>query len=706
MPRSLRGFLLGCIAIAFAYVLLHAREPLRLNVGDPSSDASVLATIKHVQQDGFFEPPAPGAGRTFHAPPLAELGYSAVGRYLGVGDIATLRLFALACSVLAVVLLFQYARRIWNDTIALLATALFTTSFLWMTYADSLAQVPVLQASGFLALWGLVRAIETRQRRYYAAAFLGAWACYLASYDFWLFLPAAVVFTIHKKLGNPFARGNQHFVVICVAGCVAGMVTSTLFAAGAVGWQELPADPFGRASTALNRKLAAPLPVLLRRYTFLLTPLVWVTLAHTAWRVVRAPSVRSVLTDGVTWMLGVAALALGAFSLRAVSLMFGAQPLLLFASIGSALLIQRLLEGGWLRRALAVAWLVAVPAWSFYFLLSHPRSTLDRDDVATVNAYLAASDRNDFVISNLLAAGPIQVAFERHTLAAIDTPDPTQAPGKMLEVLEAAGTDYVHAVIFTTPDSRFLDRSLALLARSRPLGWVTSWPHVRRSMANGMVGEYDRYVRANLARVGAKQVLHLRTFDVYRIDRAALLDAVGRSIPVVRTIDMGSFGANKHKLLGWSEPKLTEEEGLGVASVDGYAPCANPVIEHRAGEPGSNGCETVPTRAGLKVLDKGWTRSAQLMIRVERACDLRVTLELASPGLLAVSLEDFTAPPCAPDAHVAVVIPRRAVRAGINILTIEKRLSVDKQPGVDKRLGPKGLRADVASITIEPDCSP
>ena len=706
MPRPLRSLLLGCIAIAFGYVIVHAREPLRLNVGDPSADAGLLATVKHVQQAGFFEPPAPGAGHTFHAPPLAELGYSAAGWCLGLGDIATFRLFALACSALAVVLLFQYARRIWNDTIALVATALFTTSFLWMSYADSLAGVPVGQAAGFLALWGLVRAIETRQRRYYAAAFLGAWACYLASYDFWLFLPAAVLFTIHKKLGNPFARGNQHFLVICVAGCVAGMATSALFAPAAVGWQELPTEPFARARPALERKLAAPLPVLLRRYTFLLTPLVWVTLAHTAWRVLRAPSVRAVLADGVTWMLAVAALALGAFSLRAVTQMFGAQPLLLFASIGSAVLIERMLERGGLRRVLAVAWIAAAPAWSLGFLLGHPRATLDRDDVATANAYLAASDRNDFVMSNLLSAGPIQVAFDRHTLAAIDTPDPTQAPGKMLEVLEAAGADYVHAVIFPTPDSRFLERSLGLLTRTHPVAWVTSWPHLRRGPANSLISAYDRDVREDLARVGAKQVLHLRSFDVYRIDRAALLDAVARSIPVVRTIDLGSIAANKHKLLGWSEPKLTEQEGLGVSSVDGYAPCANPVIEQRAGEPGSNGCETVPTRAGLKVLDQGVTRSAQLMIRVERACDLRVTLELASPGLLAVSLEDATAAPCAPEAHVAVVLPRRVVHAGINILTIEKRLSLDKSPDADRRSGPAGLRADVASITIEPDCGP
>jgi len=44
MPRLLRIYLLGCITIAFAYLFLHAKEPLRLNVGDPWSDAVVVSS--------------------------------------------------------------------------------------------------------------------------------------------------------------------------------------------------------------------------------------------------------------------------------------------------------------------------------------------------------------------------------------------------------------------------------------------------------------------------------------------------------------------------------------------------------------------------------------------------------------------------------------------------------------------------------------
>ena len=34
-------------------------------------------------------------------------------------------------------------------------------------------QAPVMQCTGWLALWGLIRAIETRRKRHYAAAILG-----------------------------------------------------------------------------------------------------------------------------------------------------------------------------------------------------------------------------------------------------------------------------------------------------------------------------------------------------------------------------------------------------------------------------------------------------------------------------------------------------------------------------------------------------
>src|SRR4051812_5785168 len=106
---SLRGrLLLGWIAITFGYLLLHSHEPLRLSIGDPWSDANVLSSSSYVKQYGFLQPSSPDildigpltadSYRYIHYPPLAEITYGAITKYLGVSDIGTLRLFAIGFS--------------------------------------------------------------------------------------------------------------------------------------------------------------------------------------------------------------------------------------------------------------------------------------------------------------------------------------------------------------------------------------------------------------------------------------------------------------------------------------------------------------------------------------------------------------------------------------------------------------------------------
>lgn len=721
MQRLLRIYLLGCMAIAFAYLLVHVREPLRLNVGDPWSDAEVLSSVASIKQHGFTTDAIDvdlligEAYRPTHYPPLAEVVYGAIGK-LGIaelGGIAAFRLFALAFSVLAMWLLFSWARRIWGDTVALIATALFSTSALWMMYADGIHRPPGALAACFLALWGLVRAIETPMWRYRVAAIAGSFWCVLAGSGDWILVVAGVLFTIYIKRGNPFARGNRRFVVICAAGGLAAAFTMSLFDFGPVEWQ--PGVLEWR--TSIDDRLVATLATLLRRCTLVLTPMFWITVVYAAWRALRAPSLTSVLQDGMTWLAAVAAIVLYLHAQDAESPILRVQPLLPFSVIGSAILIARLLERGSIRRALAIVWVAAAPAWGLYIMLSHPRSVLDRDDVAKVRAYLETNDRNDFVISNLKADAPLQVAFDRHTWPAFDTDDDINAhPMRlwMLELFEVTGTDYVHAVIFTTPDSRFVDRSLGQILMPRRLASVTGWPYIVRAKANEIVRDYDRKVLKNLGLVGAKQVLHLDNFDVYRIDRSAVIEATGRALPVVRAIDFSSFGSDKYKLLGWGAPKITEED-LGASSIDGHSRCQNPVLERRAGGPAVQGCGTALTRSGLSALDRGFVNRAQLMIRVERACDLRLTLELSSPARvpaitavvdlvaqlsqlplkvlpsapIGIAIHDFTDWQCEAGDRASFLVPARSVRAGVNVITFEKK---------------RDARADVISLAIEPVC--
>ena len=693
MPRLLRIYLVGCIAFAFGYLLLHVREPLRLNLGDPWSDADVMSLVQP------------------HGRPLAAMLHGALRR-LGVRDVGMFRLFALALSALGAWWFLQYARRIWGHRVGLVATALLTTSLLWMTYADSLHLPPIMHASCFLALWAVVRALETGQRRYAAAALLGSFACVFAAYDDWLFLPAGVLFTIHVKRGNPFARGNRRLLIICAAGGLAAIFASS----------QLGLGPISRQGS-IDHMLATPLAALVRRYTLVFTPMFWVTVGYATWRALRAPSLTWAIEDSLTWMLVVAAVCLYVAPEGTEAPMLRAQPVLPFYAIGSAILIARLLESGRLHRALAMAWATAGPVWGVYILLSHPRSVLDRDDVAQVHAYLASHDRNDFVLSNLLSDGPIEAAFARHSWPAFEVLegiDAHRAQLEVLELLESAGTDYVHAVIFTTAESRFVDRSLGQLVQHRSLPSVTGWPHVVRSKANSIIRDYDQRVSKHLAAVGAKRVLHLRNFDVYRVDRASVLEVAGRSLPVVRAIDFGSLGASKFTLLGWGNSWRTEADQRAVTSIDGYDTCSNPVLDPTGALPG-NACETTLTRSGPRVIDARTVARAQLMIRVERACDLRLTLELAaasrlealalelaasSPSAqlavermvstpLEISINDFTATQCLAAKRVSFVIPKRSVREGINVVTLAKRRSGAVEP-----------RADVLSLAIEPICEP
>jgi hypothetical protein len=717
MSRLLRFYLLGCIAFAFAYLLLHVWEPLRLNVGDPWLDATLVSSVEHIKQNGFttdtvaVDPLIWPAYRPTHPPPLAEMTYGAMGK-LGItppGDIGAFRLVALALSALAMWLLFSYARRIWSDTVALIATALFSTSALWMMFADSVHRPPGTYAFCFLALWGLVRAIETRQPRHHAAVIAGSFACWFAASDDRILLLAGVLFTIYVKLGNPFGRGHRRFVLLCAAGCLAGFALRSLLDIDPVEWQP------GVIEWQMNtgNKLTSPVATLLRRYSLVFTPMFWITLGYTAWRVLRAPTLSSVLRDGMTWLVAVAAIFFYVSSqygmAAAASPMLRAEPLLPFYAIGSAILIARLLEGGRIQRALAIVWVAAAPVWAFAIMLSHPRSVLDRADVAKVRSYLAANDQNGFVMSNLMSDGPIQAAFDRLSWPAAEADDETNTHPmqvQMLDLFETTGSDRVHAVIFTDPDSRFVDRSLGQLLMRRRLASVTGWPNMVRSKTNALIRDYDRRVVKFLEAVGATRVLRLSNFDVYRIDRQTVLELVGRPVPVVRRIDFSSHASYKHKLLGWGEPKVTDEEHLGASSIDGHATCVNPVLEHRAGEAASPACGTMLTGYGLAVLDRGFVNRAQLMIRVERACDLRLTFELASSSqlwrsplkiasssLLELSLNDFTGSQCERSNRVSFLIPQRSVREGVNVITLEK-----------KRLGPLGPRADVLSLVIEPIC--
>lgn len=671
MPRFLRIYLLACIALAFGYLVVHAGESLRLSVGDAWADASVMLAIEHGTRD----------------PPLATLVYGAVARMFGADRIILFRLLALGFSGLAAGLLYQYARRMWNERVAVIATALTTTSLLWMLFADSLQRPPIMHAACFLALWGVVRVLETRRLAHYLAVLIGTFVCLYAGSNDWLFLPLGVVFTIYVKRGNPLAGDNWYPLAVCALAALIAAALRSPFTADPATWQG-----------ALDRGVASSYATLVRRYTALLTPMLWVTLAWSVWRALRTPSPKAALEDGTTWMLVAALLFIylpfprwGAATLRP-------QLLLPLYAIGSALLIERLFDNGrWLRRTLATAWCVLAPLWGLWLAVSHPREVIASDDLTRANAYLAQNDRNSFVLSNLLADGPMVSAFGRHGWTeTFRDATPETAHGRMLELFETTGTDYVHAVIFTTPGSRFVDRSLPqVMGRRMPS--VDGWPYLVRAKVKSLVATYDRQVLRTLEAVGAKRVLQLGNFDVYRIDRATAFEVAGKSVPVVKQIDFTSLAALRHQLLGWGDPVEPGAPGTTPASIAGYARCWNPIAVTT--QPAPNGCTMVETPSGLDVLDVRGVSRADLMVRVERACDQQLTVTLAAPARVDILVNGVPVLGCGDPQWgtitASVRVPQRAVHAGVNTITFS-----------DAQSDPKTVRPELRTLVIEPRCEP
>jgi hypothetical protein len=653
------------------YLFAHSQEPLRLDIGDPWSDANVLCSINYVKDYGFMKtsftdvldvgPLTRDSYHYTHYPPLAEITYGAIGKYLGVDSIGIYRLFALTFSAAAMWFLFLYARRMYGDTVALVAAALWQGSLIWLLYADSIHQAPIFQLSTFGCLCALERAIATRMKRFYVGAALASFACFLTSYDGWLFLPAAVLFTVWKKSGNPFARGNRHFVAICAAGCVAALVAKSIFVIGAVGWHEFVSDLhfqfLERSGSTFDRALSSPWPTLERRFTQVLSPLVWVTIAFYVVRAVRAPSIRAVLDDGATWMLVCALGFLSLFSELAATQMLPTQVMLPFYSIGTALIVERMLARSLRWRILAMAWIVTALGWGAFFFARIPRAVMPPSEVAAVNEYLKAHDHNDFVLNNLMASGQIQWGFQRHDFAlpsAAEGPEADYtAQLDMYGAFKLLNTDSMTGIVFKDPDALYIDKSLWPLVAANRMWSITGAPYFWSAKAHRQIGIYDKRIVAGLHAVDAERVLELPHIDVYRIDRDKVLARLAAAVPAKTFLDITGSSSTPQRLLGWG------------SYIVGASECPNP--------PGMP-CKTVLTKRGIEIPDAIDRRRGELMIRVPDSCDLHLRIRLHQPGLFSIDMNDFHSEPFFTDV-ADVVVPRRAVKPGVNIVGFDAELA-------------------------------
>jgi hypothetical protein len=232
----------------------------------------------------------------------------------------------------------------------------------------------------------------------------------------------------------------------------------------------------------------------------------------------------------------------------------------------------------------------------------------------------------------------------------------------MLQLFELTGTDSVHAVIFTDPSSRFSDLALSTIAMPRRLWSVLGWPQIARHKSNALIREYDQRVLANLTALRATNVLQLRHFAVYRIDRAATRAAFEERVPATTRIDFDSVDASLHELLGWDP--LRASYATPGTTLHGFRRCPD---KH---------CKTVATGHGLVVPAAQLAHTGQLMIRVDKACDLALTAAFAGPSEVRFVANGF-ATASVRGSPVTVTIPASALSVGVNVIELE-----DLSPGL------------------------
>jgi hypothetical protein len=694
MPRRFRQLLIAWIALCQVYLFAHSQEPLRLDIGDPWSDANVLCSINYVKDYGFLEtsftdvldvgPLTKDSYHYTHYPPLAEITYGAIGKYLGVSSVGIYRLFALVFSGVAMWFLFLYTRRMWGETVALVATALWQGSLMWLLYADSIHQAPIFQLSTFGSLLALERAITTRERRFYIGAVAGAFAGFLTSYDGWLFYPAAVLFTVYVKSGNPFARGNRHFVALCAGGCILALVAKSIFVAGAVGWHEFVADLhfqfLERSGSTFDRTFGSPWPVLVRRFTQVFSPWIWVTIAYHVVRAVRAPSVTYVLRETHVWMLLCALAFLSVFAELAATQLLPSQVMLPFYAIGTAAIVEKMLARSLRWRLAAMVWVVTALVWSAFFFVRIPRAVMPPDEIAKVNEYLAAHDHNDFVLNNLMASGQIQWAFQRHDLAVFSGDD--QGPDaefwaqlSMYGFFLDSNTESVTAVVFTDPDAFYLDKSLWPLISDRRQWSVIGSPYLWSAKTHRVIADYQKRVVFGMTATGAERVLALPHMDVYRIDRSKVIERLEAAVPVLPVFDITGTSSARNRLLGWS----TDIIGTDI--------CPKPFGQQ---------CKTILTKRGIELPELLNTKRAELMIRVPEGCDLHLKAHLREPRPFAIDVNDFHSGILVGDV-AEVTVPRTSLKPGVNIVGFDGKLAASMH--LFKLLG-------VQITTVEVSCTP
>ncbi len=537
--------------------LYHAAfEPLRLNWGDPWSDANVLTAIEYSAKYGFLKtsftdvldvgPLTAESYRYTHYPPFSEILYGLVRRVVGKADIGIYRLCAITSSAAGLAALHVYVKRVFGVIAAAMAVIFFATNALFLQYADSIHQAPVLMATGMGVLAASAAWLQQQRTRSLVLVGSLAFLCFLTAYDYYFFIPVAVFATALLLGKRPFERVTTRLVVVVATGGLAAIVVKSLFVSGALGWEGFKADFafqfLERATTRYSAEYRFGIAQLMFvRLALYLTPLFFVLVLFHAVSAVRKSRAALPLV-----FLAAGAPFLVVFSQLTATQVLPTQCLVPYYAIGFAVVAARLFE----RRVVWGTALVAVlVGWQTFHVATFEKSFLARADAAKIEAYLEQQDHNDFVFTNLLADGPIQYYFHKHLMPVVV--DKQWALGYYRAILDRVDEE-VHFVFFDDPNTRFIDKSLwPLVAPDR--GWheLGAPPWFRASLFTSIT-RYDDSARFSIEQVG-RRIFSTGQVTVYALafsDMVALMKRNPTLQRVTETIDFGDASSDDYKLHG------------------------------------------------------------------------------------------------------------------------------------------------------------
>lgn len=575
------GWIVGALSSLFLVATIG--QPLRINWGDPWSDSNAQNAGHFFVKYGWaktavtpildIEPLTPDSLRYTHYPPLPDILNGLQRELFGTNDISGFRITAVGLSVLSLYLFYRWVLGLWGTTAASFSLALFSGNLLWLQYADTVHHVPIYSATGFGALLCASRFIVERKARHLVGVGVLTFLCFLASYDYVIFLPLMVVATALMREKRIWSPGTRRLFAALAVGAVTAIAAKYSLVIWAVGWNRFYSDlifQFHERATAkhANAYREGLASITLFRLWRFFTPLFFFVLAAHVLLLASKVVARGRAVAAAGWTTTpLMLLVAGVPFLVVFTQLFCEQyhPTLLllpYFAIGTGTLLARCWESPRLR-AVAVGALVFLLGWQLNEVVEFPKRFLSRSDVSAIRTLLNEKDDRHFVLTNGTQIAPFLYYWNRYAL------NPTGfAPEDVLRYLTGLHDEFGDAPIrfvhFTNPEEIAFDKYVyAAFVAEKKWGWIAD-PGPRRNEWQPVLRARDDAAIAYIAQF-AELELDTGTAQVWRIDRSRIMNFVAKKVLLrpTTTVDFGDVASEDLKIRGFRFRERVGPDGPG-----------------------------------------------------------------------------------------------------------------------------------------------